>query len=153
MRTTILNVTVSLALVAASSGCNAEAPTSPLPEEALRARFPPHAAHVLDEGAPLEPTPAGFVRSLPAPAAGFHPAGGSLDAVLPATQLKNLDRFDRVQLEDVLAVCRQSATLSDAGRVLFAASRRSKKTPNDADRLRKYLARFDLTWQDIKVEL
>ena len=37
-------------------------------------------------------------------------------------------------------VCRESSTLSEAGRTLFAASRRDKKTPNDADRLRKYLA-------------
>jgi transcriptional regulatory protein RtcR len=78
-------------------------------------------------------------------------AGGALERVLSAAQIKELDRFDRVQLEDVLAVCRQSATLSDAGRTLFAASRRSKKSPNDADRLRKYLARFDLSWQDVRI--
>jgi transcriptional regulatory protein RtcR len=34
--------------------------------------------------------------------------------------------------------------LSEAGRLLFAASRKSKATVNDADRLRKYLARFGL---------
>lgn len=79
-------------------------------------------------------------------------AGGAtlLGPYLSANQIQELDRFDRVQLEDVLRVCQESATLSDAGRALFAASRRSKKTPNDADRLRKYLARFGLSWQDIK---
>jgi transcriptional regulatory protein RtcR len=55
-----------------------------------------------------------------------------------------LDRFDRVQLADVLLVCRQTPTLSAAGRVLFAASRGKKTSQNDADRLRKYLARFGL---------
>lgn len=30
---------------------------------------------------------------------------------------------------------------------LFAASRRRRSSTNDADRLRKYLARFDLTWE------
>lgn len=57
-----------------------------------------------------------------------------------------LDRFDRVQLEEVLRVCREAASLSEAGRQLFAASRASKRSVNDADRLRKYLARFGLTW-------
>ncbi|MCL2641228.1 MAG: RNA repair transcriptional activator RtcR, partial [Phycisphaerales bacterium] len=72
---------------------------------------------------------------------------GVLEKFLSRTQLQTLDRFDRVQLADVLRVCQESSTLSDAGRTLFAASRHSRKTPNDADRLRKYLARFNLAWQ------
>ncbi len=60
-----------------------------------------------------------------------------------------IDRFDRVQLNDVLKVCLDSQTLSEAGRSLFAESRKSKATPNDADRLRKYLIRFDLDFRDI----
>jgi transcriptional regulatory protein RtcR len=55
-----------------------------------------------------------------------------------------LDRFDRVQLEDVLLVCKEARSLSEAGRVLFAESRKTKGSVNDADRLRKYLARFGL---------
>ena len=57
-----------------------------------------------------------------------------------------LDRFDIVQLADVIAVCRESRSLSDAGRKLFAVSRQAKAKPNDADRLRKYLAKFDLSF-------
>ena len=60
-----------------------------------------------------------------------------------------IDPFDRVQLEYVIEVCRKSASLSDAGRTLFAASRTQRKSTNDADRLRKYLARFDLDWNAI----
>ncbi|MCY1080018.1 RNA repair transcriptional activator RtcR [Archangium lansingense] len=60
-----------------------------------------------------------------------------------------LDRFDRAQLAEVLAVCRQARSLSDAGRALFAQSRAQKKSVNDADRLRKYLARFELSWADV----
>ncbi len=56
----------------------------------------------------------------------------------------SLDRFDRVQLEDVLSVCKEARSLSEAGRVLFAESRKTKGSVNDADRLRKYLARFGL---------
>jgi transcriptional regulatory protein RtcR len=61
-----------------------------------------------------------------------------------------LDRFDEVQLEEVLRVCRAASSLSEAGRTLFAASRASKGSVNDADRLRKYLGRFDLTFAEIK---
>ena len=61
-----------------------------------------------------------------------------------------LDRFDRVQLADAIATCRSSSTLSEAGRVLFSESRKKKAKPNDADRLRKYLARFDLDWQRVQ---
>jgi transcriptional regulatory protein RtcR len=72
-----------------------------------------------------------------------------LEALLEPGQLTRIDRFDRVQLADVIRVCRQSRNLSDAGRTLFAASRMDKKQPNDADRLRKYLARFGLTWAGV----
>jgi transcriptional regulatory protein RtcR len=60
-----------------------------------------------------------------------------------------LDRFDRVQLADVIAVCRQARSLSEAGRLLFAQSRARKQSANDADRLRKYLTRFGLSWDDV----
>lgn len=61
-----------------------------------------------------------------------------------------LDLFDRGQLKTVLDVCKTSKNLSEAGRTLFAVSREEKGTKNDADRLRKYLAKFDLTWEMIK---
>lgn len=64
---------------------------------------------------------------------------------------RELDLFDRRQLETVLEVCRRSASLSEAGRELFAVSRQKKANPNDADRLRKYLARFGLSWENLKV--
>ncbi|MDU2498703.1 MAG: RNA repair transcriptional activator RtcR family protein [Klebsiella grimontii] len=61
-----------------------------------------------------------------------------------------IDLFDRRQLETVLAVCQRSASLSEAGRELFAVSRQKKANPNDADRLRKYLARFGLSWEIVR---
>lgn len=63
-----------------------------------------------------------------------------------------LDRFDRVQLADVLSVCQKSKTLSQAGRALFAASRAKKKSSNDSDRLRKYLAKFGLAFADVHAD-
>jgi transcriptional regulatory protein RtcR len=75
------------------------------------------------------------------------------DRVLAPAALADLDRFDRVQLDDVLNVCRISPTMSAAGRMLFDRSRERKKVANDADRLRKYLARFDLEWNALKDRL
>lgn len=60
-----------------------------------------------------------------------------------------LDLFDRLQLEQVLAICRQSRSCADAGRRLFAESRKHKSTANDADRLAKYLRKFGLKWSDL----
>ncbi|MDI1428039.1 RNA repair transcriptional activator RtcR [Polyangium sorediatum] len=79
---------------------------------------------------------------------GSSAGGGEILAeVLGAEASTKLDRFDRAQLEEVLRVCRASRTLSEAGRTLFAESRKERTTVNDADRLRKYLARFGLDWQ------
>ncbi|MCG8405409.1 MAG: RNA repair transcriptional activator RtcR [Phycisphaerales bacterium] len=72
-----------------------------------------------------------------------------LEKLLGPECVFELDRFDRVQLADVLTVCRTCRTLSEAGRMLFAASRRRRKKTNDADRLRKYLERFGLQWSDV----
>jgi transcriptional regulatory protein RtcR len=80
-------------------------------------------------------------------------APGLVDQVVAAGIAAHLDRFERVQLEDVLSVCRSAASLSSAGRVLFDRSRERKKIANDADRLRKYLARFDLEWAELKQRL
>ncbi|WP_109809622.1 RNA repair transcriptional activator RtcR [Sphingosinithalassobacter portus] len=73
----------------------------------------------------------------------------ALGAFLSGEQLAMLDAFDRVQLAHVVATCRNSKSLSEAGRTLFAASRSQKASSNDADRLRKYLARFGLTWKEL----
>lgn len=80
-------------------------------------------------------------------AAGADADADLLSSVLPDPAL--LDLFDRVQLAAVIRVCRQSSNLSSAGRQLFAASREGKTSQNDADRLRKYLARFNLDWAGI----
>ena len=73
-----------------------------------------------------------------------------LAPVLSEKVREKLDLFDQSQLAFVIRVCQDSTTLSDAGRKLFAATRENRKTANDADRLRKYLARFDLDWQTIR---
>ncbi|MEC4935999.1 sigma 54-dependent transcriptional regulator [Escherichia coli] len=73
----------------------------------------------------------------------------ALTALLGA-EAENIDLFDRLQLEHVIALCRQAKSLSAAGRLLFDVSRQGKASVNDADRLRKYLARFGLTWEAVQ---
>lgn len=82
----------------------------------------------------------------------WGPMGGQENQELQkllGDRLLDIDRFDQAQLRDVISVCRKARSLSEAGRVLFAASRKRRATTNDADRLRKYLARFDLAWEQI----
>lgn len=74
---------------------------------------------------------------------------GLVDMTLGEEAVSELDLFDRVQLEEVLRVCQKSRSQSEAGRVLFAASRARKKSSNDATRLAKYLARFGLKWSEL----
>ncbi|NTI24181.1 sigma 54-interacting transcriptional regulator [Rhizobium rhizogenes] len=70
--------------------------------------------------------------------------------LLGAEAAARLDRFDTTQLATVLHTCREHQTASAAGRALFANSRLEKKSNNDADRLTKYLARFELRFEDIR---
>jgi len=72
-----------------------------------------------------------------------------LEQHFDSTALEAIDLFDRLQLEQVIKVCQQSKSLSDAGRQLYSASRLRKASSNDSDRLKKYLARFDLSWSQI----
>ena len=61
-----------------------------------------------------------------------------------------LDRFDQIQLQAVLLECQTARSLSEAGRRLFDVSRTQRSVVNDADRLRKYLARFGLRWEQLQ---
>ncbi len=81
---------------------------------------------------------------------GWHDERPSILESLLGTDAAALDLFDRMQLENVITVCQQAKTLSEAGRRLFDVSRQEKATVNDADRLRKYLARFNLKWETLK---
>ena len=72
-----------------------------------------------------------------------------IDSILTPDQVAAIDLFDQVQLSAVVKICRESRTLSDAGRRLFSVSRLAKNSINDADRLRKFLARFGLSWNNL----
>jgi len=86
------------------------------------------------------------------PAPGSGDGDDDLAGLLVSERLSSLDRFERVQLADVVRVCRRARSLSEAGRTLFAASRRVRATTNDADRLRKYLAKYGLSMEALRGE-
>lgn len=72
-------------------------------------------------------------------------------AMGPSAQ--EMDRFDAVQLEEVLRICLQCCSLAEAGRRLFAQSRLRRRSSNDGDRLRKYLAKFNLDFEGLRAAL
>jgi transcriptional regulatory protein RtcR len=77
-------------------------------------------------------------------------ASDSVDRYVDPARLAEIDPFDRVQLAEVIRICRRSRSLSEAGRTLFSASRSRRSSANDADRLRKYLQRYGLDWPSLQ---
>lgn len=84
---------------------------------------------------------------------------GGVVAAAPASRValvlgnRPLDRFDRAQLEEVLQVIAVTDSMAEAGRLLYAESRAQKSNPNDSDRVRKFLARFELDYATVKQQL
>ncbi|MGH8075849.1 MAG: hypothetical protein ACREPE_00795 [Lysobacter sp.] len=55
-------------------------------------------------------------------------------------------KFNAPPAQSSLRICAKS----QAGRALFAISRSQRASTNGADRLRKYLARFGLDWEQLR---
>lgn len=64
--------------------------------------------------------------------------------------LEEIDVFDQCQLQKVIEICLQTNNISEAGRILFDRSRLKKSSNNDSHRLRQYLSKFDLAYDEIK---
>lgn len=64
-----------------------------------------------------------------------------------------IDAFDRAQIEAVLLAIETTDSMAAAGRQLFGASRLSKDKPNDSDRVRKFLTRWNLDYATVKRKL
>lgn len=64
--------------------------------------------------------------------------------------IDDLDLFDQQQLMFVIQTCLQSQSASDAGRTLFNQSRLKKSSVNDSHRLRQYLKKFQLSYDQLK---
>lgn len=63
---------------------------------------------------------------------------------------QRLDEFDLIQLKHVIKVCRESDSMADAAKKLFAVSFKTKKSSNNSDRLSKYLAKFGLKFKNLR---
>jgi transcriptional regulatory protein RtcR len=75
---------------------------------------------------------------------------GLLELLMSREKLESLDMFVKIQLKGVIKVCLKCRNISEAGRNLYSQSRTQKSSSNDSDRLRKYLDRYDIEWQQIK---
>ena len=74
----------------------------------------------------------------------------TLTSVLSEDAIEQVDLFDRAQLAKVVEVCRSSNSMAEAGRKLFNVSREQKKSSNDSHRLKTYLARFNLRFNELQ---
>ena len=114
-------------------------------------------AHMAHPGVGHHPLNASADAHMARPGVGHHTAVkvgrsaamGEVEDVLSELGVGELDDFDAVQLRYVIEVCRRCATISEAGRALFAHSRTRRKSRNDADRLRKYLQKFGLDFDTL----
>lgn len=70
-----------------------------------------------------------------------------LKQMLAADSYDNLDLFERIQLEKVVQICKESKSMADAGRKLFHKSRLKKAAGNDSQRLRAYLKKYGLDFK------
>lgn len=61
----------------------------------------------------------------------------------------DMDVFEKITLEGTLNFIEQYKSMAEAGRHLYACSRKLKSKSNDADRLKKYLSKYSLSWSDI----
>ncbi|WP_201617223.1 RNA repair transcriptional activator RtcR [Psychrobacter immobilis] len=78
-----------------------------------------------------------------------HSTNEILESYLDEITLAELDPFDAVQLAYVIKVCIDHKNQAAAGRYLYANSRDKLKSPNDSDRLRKYLMKFGLKFDEL----
>lgn len=79
-----------------------------------------------------------------------RPAGNDealSERVLPDAEL---DEYEFAQLEVVLRAVRDTASMAEAGRRLFAVSREKRKVLNDSHRVRTLLAGWNLDYKEVK---
>lgn len=82
-----------------------------------------------------------------------HKNGNDDEQVLKDTlseeAFNNLDLFERLQLAQVIRICKKSKTMADAGRKLFNKSRLQKSASNDSQRLKVYLKKYGVAFKEL----
>lgn len=76
-----------------------------------------------------------------------------LHDVLDTHAIEQLDLFERLQLQEVIKICQQCNSMAEAGRKLFNISRIAKTNTNDSHRIRQYLQKYGLRFQDLRSKL
>lgn len=78
-----------------------------------------------------------------------------METLLSRETVEQLEPLEKVQLTEALRICAASRTMADAGRRLFATggAARETKTINYSDRMRKYLSRYGIGWEQIHQRL
>lgn len=79
-------------------------------------------------------------------------AVSQLRSLLTAEEMEELEPLELAQLIEALRVCAISRTMAEAGRRLFkpANARHVNSSINYSDRMRKYLHRYRLNWDEIR---
>ncbi len=72
-----------------------------------------------------------------------------LKHLLSADIYEKLDLFERLQLKQVIKICKKSKNMADAGRTLFDKSRLQQSKSNDSQRLRAYLKKYGLEFRNL----
>lgn len=73
----------------------------------------------------------------------------SLQEILSESIYEALDLFEQVQLAKMIQVCKESRSMSDAGRKLFNKSRLQNAVSNDSQRLAVYLKKYALVFKHL----
>lgn len=86
------------------------------------------------------------------PSGDIHPAK-IIEPIIGTAAADRLDLYDQIKLAGLIAICRDSASMADAGRKLFNISRNTKKSSNDSHRVKQLLNRYDIAFSDIAGKL
>jgi len=62
----------------------------------------------------------------------------------------SLDLFEHIQLAGIAKVCQNANSMAEAGRILFDLSRQQKKSINDSHRLKQFIEKYGLTFDQLK---
>lgn len=73
-----------------------------------------------------------------------------LSTWLSDAAIADIDHFEQVQLNYVIRICQHSRSMAAAGREIFQASRARKKSINDSHRVKVYLEKFGLDFDQVK---
>lgn len=73
-----------------------------------------------------------------------------IESILGENICDNLDLYEQFKLAGLIKICRESQSMAEASRKLFQISRSTKTSNNDSHRVKQLLAKYQLSFADIK---